>query len=204
MYLAKIEMSLSEPSVRAALRDAQKLHRLAVGLYERSRQDAGLLYRVQTQGHAVSLYLCAQRPIERDRLLPGMLLAGEREISDWLASMQEGQLWSFDLLTMPFKKVPDGEGGNSRRRVLRSREERFAWLSRKAQQNGFAVLDAQESAAEKTSALHTQEKGGRLYLDVYRYSGILRILDAERFRTAVQEGIGPDKAYGLGMLLLKR
>lgn len=204
MYLAKIEMSLSEPAVRAALRDAQKMHRLVAGLYQLPRQEAELVYRVRTQGYTVALYLYAAQPINLDRLLPGIRLTGERDVSDWLASIREGQLWRFDLLTMPFKKVSDGEGSNSRRRVLRTQEERLAWLARKAVQNGFVILDVQETPGEKESAVHTAEKGGRLFLDAYQYSGTLRILDAERFRQAVRQGVGPGKAYGLGMLLLKR
>ena len=203
MYLSKIEMSLSDPAVRAALRDAQKMHRLASDLFQLSRQEAQLVFRVQTKGQKVALYSYAAAPIDRGRLLPGMLLAGERELDDWLASMEAGQRWGFDLLTMPFKKVPDGESRNSRRRVLRTQEERLKWLARKAEQNGFAILNVQELPGGKASALHPEEKGGRLYLDAFQYTGTLQIMDAERFREAVRCGIGPGKAYGLGMLLLK-
>ena len=55
MFLSKIEMTLSEPAVRAAMRDAQKMHRLAAGLYRLPRQDAELLYRVRAEGQTVSL-----------------------------------------------------------------------------------------------------------------------------------------------------
>ena len=204
MYLSKIEMSLSESSVRTTLRDAQKMHRLVAGLYRLSRQEAELVYRVQVQGQRVALYMYAGLPIDRSRILPGMLLVGERELSDWLSAMQEGQVWGFDLLTMPFKKVPDGENRNSRRRVLRTQEERLAWLNRKAEQNGFAMLEVQESVGEKESAVHPAERGGRLYLDFYRYSGTLQITNEELFKLALRRGIGPGKAYGLGMLLLKK
>lgn len=204
MYLSKIEMSLSEPSVRAALRDAQKMHRLVSGFFQLPRQEAEFVYRVQTKGHTVALYSYAAQPIDRGSLLPGTLLAGERELDSWLSSMEAGQRWGFDLLTMPFKKVPDGGSRNSRRRVLRTQEERLKWLSRKAEQNGFTILTVQELPGEKASALHPEEKGGRLYLDVYQYTGTLQIQDAELFRKAVCSGIGPGKAYGLGMLLLRR
>ncbi len=203
MVLSKIEMPLSEPAVRIVMRDAQKMHQLATALYQLPRQDANLLYRVRAEGHTVSLYLYADLPVDRARLLPWMQLAGERDLGDWLATMQAGQLRGFDLLTMPFKKVSDGMGRNSRRRVLRTQEERLAWLSRKAEQNGFTILTVQEEAGEKSCATHSESKGSRLYLDTYRYSGILRIDDVDCFREAVRHGIGPGKAYGLGMLLLK-
>ena len=204
MYLSKVEMSLSDRGVRAALQDAQKMHRLAAGLYQTAREDAHLLYRTHARGFDIELYLYADRPVDRDRLLPGMRLAGERDVTDWLDSMAIGQTWSFDLLTSPCKKVSDGSGKNSRRRVLRTQEERMSWLLRKAEQNGFVLLDAQENTADRVLAAHPAGKGGGMYLDAYHYSGTLRITDATAFRVAVTHGIGPGKAYGLGMLLLKR
>ena len=204
MYLSRIDMSLSSPAVRAALRDTQRMHRLAAGFFGVSRADAQLLYRCRTQGTAVSLYLYSALPVDRARIPGGMTLGGEREMSDWLSAMRSGQSLQFDLLTMPFRKVPDGAGGNSRRRVLRTREERMSWLERKAAQHGFRLLRVEEMQEEKLSAAHQKERGGSLYLDVYRYTGVLEIVDEEAFRSAVRSGVGPGRAYGLGMLLLKR
>ena len=141
--------------------------------------------------------------MDKTRIPGGMSLYGERDMSGWLADLADGQCFHFDLLTMPFKKLPVGEGKNSRRRVFRLREERLAWLERKAAQNGFIILQAEETAGEKSRAVHPRENGGELYLDTYQYTGILRITDADRFRNAVQKGIGTGKSYGLGMLLLK-
>ncbi len=204
MYLSRVDMSLSAPAVRAALRDAQRMHRLAAGFFGVSREEAQLLYRCRVQGLAVSLYLYSAVPVDPARVPPGMTLGGERELSDWLAEMGDGQLLQYDLLTMPFKKTPDGKGGNSRRRVLRTREERLRWLERTAERNGFRILRAEEAQDEKKRASHGKERGGNLYLDAYRYTGVLEITDEAAFRAAVRAGIGPGKAYGLGMLLLKR
>ena len=37
-----------------------------------------------------------------------------------------------------------------------------------------------------------------------RFSGVLEITDAERFRDGYLRGVGPEKAYGLGMLMLRK
>ena len=108
------------------------------------------------------------------------------------------------FVTMPFKKERRSDNGNSRRRMFRNEENRLEWLIRKAEQNGFAILEVQEFTDEKIKICHTNEKGGTMIMDSYRYSGTLTIKDISAFRRAVQEGIGPGKAYGLGMLLLKR
>ena len=47
MYLTKIEMKLSDAAVRAALKDAQKMHRLVSGFFQMQRKDAeSILVRV--------------------------------------------------------------------------------------------------------------------------------------------------------------
>ena len=81
-------------------------------------------------------------------------------------------------------------------------EERKVRLQRKSEQNGFSVLSLREDPAERIFGSHSAERGGRLYLDSWRYTGTLRITDEDLFRAAVRNGIGSDKAYGLGMLLL--
>ncbi len=203
MYLSRIDMEISSRAVRSALRDAQQMHRMLSGLFGTGREEAQLLYRCVPRGARLTVYLYSAVPVEEARLLPPMTLAAQREMSAWLGELEEGGVRSFDLLTMPFRKQPDASGGNSRRRVLRSREERLAWLERKAEQNGFRILRAEETAGEKSSAAHAAGRGGVLYLDSYRYSGVLQITDAEAFRNAVRRGIGAGKAYGLGMLLLR-
>ncbi|MCR4764224.1 MAG: type I-E CRISPR-associated protein Cas6/Cse3/CasE [Lachnospiraceae bacterium] len=204
MYLARIDMELSAPRVRAALVDSQKMHRLLTGLYQNSRHDVSLLYRVKPNGRVVSVYQYANSPIKKENISSGMSLVGERCLDEWLDSMQAGQTWRFDLVTMPFKKERRDDSGNSRRRMIRDEEERLEWLFRKAEQNGFSILEVQEFKDEKMNIYHPSDKGGKMVMDSYRYTGSMTIKDASAFRKAVQEGIGPGKAYGLGMLLLKR
>ena len=93
---------------------------------------------------------------------------------------------------------------NSRRRILRTEEERLDWLRRKAEQNGFELVSCQELESGCQTGTHAVEQGGKMRMDSYHYQGVLRICHAEQFRSAVRNGIGPGKAYGLGMLLLNR
>lgn len=202
MVLTKIELPLSNPGVRAALRDSQKMHRLVTGFFGTQRQEGEILFRTRVRGAAVELYLYSAIPVDETRLLPGMSISAQRDVTDWLEGMEKEDVLGFQLETMPFKKVATDGAKNSRRRSLHSAEEREAWLRRKAEQNGFEILFVEESAGDKRSARHPAEAGGNLTMDSWVYTGRLRIADAEAFRRAVQHGIGPGKAYGLGMLLL--
>ena len=204
MYLTKIDLLPRQWSIQRALGDCQQLHQMIMGLFETDRKSAGVLYRVREDSCALAVYLYSNRPVNRERILPGMRFSGERELTPWLDAMGEGQVWNFDLLASPTKKVVRDGGKNSQRRVLRTLEERCAWLERKGDQNGFRLLNCREIEGSQLTGRHTQERGGQMYLDQYHYQGALQITDAEQFRKAVQGGIGPGKSYGLGMLLLSR
>ena len=203
MYLTKIELSIQNRGIQRALGDCQELHRIVMGLFEASRKDAGVLYRLRERGSEAAIYLYSAQPIQKDRLLPGMQFSGERDLSHWLRGMRNGQIWRFDLLASPCKKVAQEGKSNSQRRVLRTVEERCSWLARKGEQNGFQLVSLQELEGSQRFGRHAEERGGRMYLDSYHYQGSLRVTDVERFRQTVQNGVGPGKSYGLGMLLLQ-
>ena len=202
MLLTKIELSPQRREIQRALGDCQQLHRIVMGLFGSDRKSSGVLYRVREDSHTLAVYLYSNRPVNRERLLPGMRFSGERDMTLWLDAMQDGQVWRFDLLASPTKKVMQDGEKNSQRRILRTLEERCAWLARKGVQNGFHLLNCQELEGSQMIGRHSPSRGGRMYLDQYHYQGALQITDANQFRNAVREGIGPGKSYGLGMLLL--
>ena len=203
MYLTRINMPVADRGVQRALGDCQQMHRLITGLFDTSRADSQVLYRMNCGSGVCRVYIYSAVPVKRERLLPNMELAGERDVTPWLDGLGEGQAWNFDLLAWPSKKVSAVGAKNSQRRVLRTEAERLAWLARKAEQNGFEMLNVREFESAQQPGRHSEEHGGRLYVDSYHYQGKLLVTDAARFRAAVRSGIGPGKAYGLGMLLLK-
>lgn len=202
MYLTKIELQLHHRAVQAALADCQKMHRLIMGLFETQRQDAKVLYRLRVERGSSAVYLYSELPVNQERLIPGMCFAGERELTAWLHQMQEGVFLRFDLLTSPCKKVMEEGSRNSRRRILRTQEERFRWLERKSLDGGFRLTQVQELENTSLRGCHGRDKGGAFSAGVYHYTGMLEITDAERFRRTLSEGIGAYRSYGLGMLLL--
>ena len=202
MYLTRIDMPLAHRGVQRALGDCQQMHRRIAGLFADSRAGAGVLYRLRYTRGSCSAYLYSAVPVKRDRLLPDMQLVGERDMTDWLNTLTEGRVCHLDLLAWPSKKIPNDGGRNSRRRVLRTQAERLAWLARKGQQNGFSLLNVRELETMQQVGHHDASHGGRLYVDSYHYQGTLQIADAAALQSAICSGIGPGKAYGLGMLLL--
>lgn len=199
MYLIKAELDRRE--ARGLLADCQQMHRFITGFFGTDRRSSQILYRTNLVQNKLCIYLYAQSPAEH---IPGNCKVQQRNVTSWLESMEIGQLWSFDLIAAPTKKVALEGKKNSQRRILRLPQERQEWLERHAEQNGFAILQAQEQEQLHVSGKHKADKGGVMYHDAYHYQGILQITDGEAFRRAMQTGIGSGKAYGFGMMMVKR
>lgn len=199
MYLIRIEMDRRD--ARDLLADCQQMHRFVTGFFDTDRSSNQVLYRTNLVQNRLYLYLYAQGPAVR---VPDNCEVQQRDVTAWMEAMEAGQVWSFDLIASPSKKVAAEGKKNSRRRILRQPRERQEWLERKAEQNGFAIVQAQELEQLHVSGRHHADRGGAMYHDAYHYRGILRITDAPAFRKALQAGIGSGKAYGFGMMTVKR
>lgn len=199
MYLSKIEIDRRNSEIRKAIADCQQMHRFVTGLFGTDRESAQALYRTNMVGEKMQIYIYSRQPVIH---IPTCNIQ-QKDISSWLNRMEENQVWKFDLIASPSKKIPVEGKKNSRRRILRTPEERKMWLDRKARQHGFEILHSEEHESIHTTGKHKAENGGDMYHDAYRYQGVLRITDAEKFRQAIGGGIGPGKAYGFGMMLLK-
>ena len=201
MILTRLNLDLRSPSARQALTDCGDLHRNIQALFGESREDAGILYRTQkTERGCTVCILSAKPPVFDERAAHnGMIPAGTRDMMAVEALFTEGRRFRFDLLTVPAKKALDRTRRNSQRRILRDPEERLAWLARKAEAGGFRILSA---ADEEGETLHAKKAGGELWIHTTRFSGVLEITDPDRFLDAWKNGIGPEKAYGLGMLMV--
>lgn len=114
------------------------------------------------------------------------------------------------------KSGPDGARRNGKRVELRKEEERLAWLARKGDELGFRlgwvrasgaaehVVNALVGPAVKEWGFRRRAGDGegtaRLTLAGVLFEGELEVTDAERFRRCLAEGIGPGKAYGMGLM----
>ena len=202
MILTKVKLDLRSPSARQALTDCGDMHRNIQALFGESREDAGVLYRAQKTERGCTVYILSSRkPVfDEASARSGMIPAGTRDMTAVEGLFAEGRRFRFDLLTMPSKKESDRTRKNSQRRILRNPEERLAWLARKAEAGGFRILSASDEEGE---TLRAKKSGGELWIHTTRFTGVLEITDPDRFLDAWKNGIGPEKAYGLGMLMVR-
>lgn len=192
------------PSARQALADCCDMHRNIMRLYAHSANNNArcaekILYRIVEQQNEVLLYLTSEHlPDMQQTAWIKRNTVRQCDLQPLLKRFASGQSFSFDLLVHPSKKKLC-VGANSRRVFLRTAQERADWLGHQGEKGGFLVLNLHENAPYD---LRGNRSTGSICLRVVRMTGRLKIMDAERFIEAYQSGIGPEKAYGMGMLLL--
>lgn len=201
MYLSKLEIDMRSPSARQALLDCQDMHRNLMRAFTCSRREAGVLYRLEKSAKSVMLYVFSMQEPAWERLADqGYRCCGVKEISALRTRCVQGDILAFSLRACPTRKVFTG-GKNSRRVFLKTEEERLAWLRRQAEKGGFELLAVREESAERR--LEGMNAGDYIRFSAIDFTGLLRISDADRFWATYCCGFGAEKAYGMGLMLLK-
>lgn len=117
-----------------------------------------------------------------------------KDISAVVDSFEVGNTYSFDIYVVPFSRI---EG---KTKLLTSEKKRVEWFI-DAQKYGFELQDYQ---LDKFSNIVLEKVGGNYEVKVTHFIGRLKITDKEQFKKLYRTGLGREKAYGAGMLLLTR
>jgi CRISPR system Cascade subunit CasE len=139
----------------------------------------------------------------------------------------KGQELSFYLRANPTKRIFKPKNGDEflkgKRVSLLREEEQVAWLVRKGKERetgcpgGFEILTRQiKGEAGKIVMVHAEPEGNQIGLKrdeerdyemthlALRFNGLLRITNADDFRKTIVRGIGSGKAFGFGLLSLRK
>jgi CRISPR system Cascade subunit CasE len=200
MYLTRLTLDPSSAQARRDLGDAYEMHRTLVRAFVDNAQDqpARFLWRlevdsnswdspillVQSEGAAnwsvlerLPGYL--QRPAESKNLALDRLIQTDRR-------------YRFRLLANP---TVSREG---KRYGLLKENEQNAWIERQGERHGFAVQSYLVSAKD---FLNSRGKGKTaICIQRVRFDGLLEVRQADAFKQALADGIGPAKAFGCGLL----
>lgn len=193
MYLSKLNLN---PRSKQALKEAEdpyQMHRTLAKAFGDRLTQARLLFRVDWPRDS-SPHVIAQSLVEPDwSALP--VDYAEASFKPVSLDLPTNLRLMFRLLARPTKR----EKESGRRVSVRGDEALRGWLERKAASNGFAV-----------ESLRTNEirwwdsKGGHRSqaIAAVQFDGVLVVTDPDKLREAVRNGIGPQKAYGFGLLSL--
>lgn len=163
----------------------------------------GFLFRVEEHrtGRPARILVQSRRAPE---VAPDLVLIGTREFHPQPSARQR---LAFLLTANPIKTIVDAEreqkpGKKSEKcRVPLIREEdQREWLSRKL--TGAAKVEATTVQPHPPLYFRKRNRGGKLA--TVTYEGILCVTDTECFLSLLENGIGPAKGFGCGLMLVRR
>lgn len=218
MFLTLMRLNPASAQVQRDLRDPQALHRTIMRGFpsvidpeKGARAYWGVLHRLEYERRSGRILLYVQSRVEPDwTFLPegylmddGMENPAVKAIDRAYASLSAGRVLRFRLRANPTRKIdtksgPQGEKRNGRRVPLVTPDAQLDWLARKAEAHGFQLLQATVAAAGASELVHSHSTG--MTFQGVLFEGRLVVRDADRFWEALENGIGPGKAYGYGLL----
>lgn len=223
MYLSRLLLNPKSRHVVRDLADCQALHRTVMSAFppatspERARAQFGVLYRLDQDRRHHRLILLVQSLVSPDwSRLPQDYLAAVPDLENPavkpVAHLYEGiapnTVLAFRLRANPTRKIdtktgPDGRRRHGRRVELVREEDQVAWLKRKAQEGGFEVLAVRVRGFTKEEGRKPGPSGSALTVAGVLFEGHLRVTDPRKFlEHSLVRGVGPGKAYGMGLLSL--
>lgn len=223
MYLSRLVLQPREAMARRHLARPYELHRTLQRALP-ARGDERMLFRVDSDMPSRPVVLVQSQsepnwaePIFRERWLAELPTT---KLFDPPTQPQivPGQTLRFRLRANPTADRRLNPSDKDTRRVgLWTEPEQLKWLLRKFDAAGCEVRDLQEAVSEgrpcsnvvvipegsvvtgkqiETSGAVVEASG----IAAVRFEGHLKVVDVERFSTALSNGIGRSKAFGFGLL----
>lgn len=129
--------------------------------------------------------------------------AETKQYDPFLDKLKEGDCWHFRIIANPTKSKKTEERDRGKVKALLSVEDQKQWLVQKGERNGFFVTnDSFNVLRDEWLQFKKKKNGHQVSLLAVTYEGYLTIKDVVLFKEALRNGIGREKAYGMGMLTI--
>lgn len=206
MYLSRVLLDMSKRKTQVALVSPNKIHGAVEEAFAK-KQERNLWRIDRLRGQSYLLIVSAERPdlsgiaeqfgFEND--------CGEsKEYDKLLSRIEAGSEWHFRLTANPVHSI---QGGEKRGKVVAHTSEKYQleWLETQAVKRGFCILPDGARIVETNWRIFSKHGGNQKIriLEVV-FEGNLRVKNVEVFRHTLINGIGREKAYGMGMLTVVR
>ncbi|SDQ03917.1 type I-E CRISPR-associated protein Cas6/Cse3/CasE [Quadrisphaera sp. DSM 44207] len=206
--LIQLTLNPRHRAVQHDLADAHALHQrvmslLPDGLGPDPRASTRTLFRIEDTSTGPRLLIQTGGEAIYERL-PDGYCSSVRSLSmtQFFAALTLGRLVRYSLTASPAKRAAVGEL-KGKRVALIAYNDVHAWWQRKATAAGLDLTGqlVQITPAPGIDGARPQApRGQRITHRAQRIEGLAIVQDLDLLLTAVRTGIGPGKAYGLGLL----
>lgn len=218
MYLSRIRPASQTDQLRRLARIARggqyRIHQALWHLFERepdAKRD--FLYRQEGQADKLSFLVLSQRCPGDDEGL------WEVQTKEYAPRLRTGQRLHFSIRVNPVIKRRDEEGRQQRHDLVMDLKKNDAgrdqtqaelvqqaarqWLAARAAPNGFELTESRLIGESYRQWRFIGKGKRRISFSSIDCSGLLTVADTEHFGKALTNGIGPEKAFGCGLLLIR-
>jgi len=218
MYLSRIQASSQTDQLRRLAHIAgggqYRIHQALWNLFDRD-PDASrdFLYRQEGQADKLSFLVLSKREPNNNEGLWSV------QTKAFAPRLKVGQRLRFSVRVNPVIKRRDESGKQVRHDLVMDLRKRSGeaersqaelvqqatrqWLSTRAEANGFTV-HANSLIGEAYRQGRFKGKGGRsICFSTIDCAGLLTVADIERFQALLFSGLGPAKAFGCGLFLIR-
>ena len=206
MFLSRVEVTWD--SVRNPYGFHRQLWRMFPGEERETRKNGeeprqGFLFRVEESrpGRIARLLVQSRRS---PTMVPDLVLVGTREVNP---HPQAGQRLAFLVTANPIKTIADaereqkpGKKSDKCRVPLIREDDQREWLIRKL----MSAADIEAATIQVHQPLYFRKGNRAGKLVTVTYEGLLRVTGANTLTALLENGIGPAKAFGCGLLLVRR
>lgn len=207
IFLSRVIINSVAPQRRKMLNDCYELHRSIMSAFPDEKGDArkkfNVLFSMRIKENMAEIIVQSgiKPDWEKSSLCPRY--ANEtwecKEIGGIIEeAVKKRKTFSFRLVASPTKKIAS-EGKNSKRVLLYKEEDQIDWLIRKGRQNGFEV--SLSSIVLRPPEIKSGRKKEVFFRSV-EFSGNLVVTEPKLFFEALVKGVGSEKAFGCGFLML--
>lgn len=200
MYLNKVYIPWSQA------KNPYQLHQALWHLFPgHEDDDRTFLFRVEQQQKGVGTQILMQSKLVPESNEQGPEVLEHRKYN---LQLQNGQRLRFRLRANPIKTIKDSNKGcvekkgktytKTVRVPLLHEEQQQAWLERKL--HNSASLETLLIQPEPLMYFHKSKENRSGKIQPILFDGILTVVDMSDFIRLLQQGIGPAKAFGCGLL----
>jgi CRISPR system Cascade subunit CasE len=222
MYLSRLTLNPHTRRVQRELANPYELHRTLMSAFpEKLPAGERVLFRVDVDERTGIPTVLLQSHGQPDWAWLGdprangyLLRAPESKPFD--LAFTPGQTLAFYLRANPTEKhwrEVDGKQ-KPKRDPLYKEEDQIAWLERKAEAGGFLLVRvtvlkegntySRQPLGEPVGDAGKGPKTRSLTFHAVRFEGLLQVTDPAKLWETVQQGVGPGKGLGFGLLSLAR
>lgn len=209
MYLSRVKLDMNKRNTQIALSSLNRFHGAIEEAFEyQSGERERKLWRIDRLKSDTYLLILSRAVPKLDKIVqqfgmsPSDCLSKSYDIL--LDRIEEGSNWRFRLVANPTMCKANGKEERGKRVALVSSKSQKEWLIKQAEKNGFLLDENMFETTEAKWVNFCKRGEHRVRAISVTYEGILCVQNVEKFKNALLQGLGREKAYGMGLLTIMR